>query len=81
MSVSSQQWVRMLSAWTIFRYQAAIRGLAKFPDTVEYNALPHSLQAILTGEVPKRSQRRRLEIGWGLSRPTWVRIPPSPPTQ
>ena len=33
------------------------------------------------GEVPKRSQRRRLEIGWGSNSPTRVRIPPSPPIQ
>ncbi len=31
------------------------------------------------GEVPKRSYRHRLEIGWGPYRPTRVRIPPSPP--
>ena len=31
------------------------------------------------GEVPKWPYRHRLEIGWGLYRPTWVRIPPSPP--
>src|SRR5580704_17880987 len=33
----------------------------------------------LSGEVPKRSQRRRLEIGWSGNSGTWVRIPPSPP--
>ena len=32
------------------------------------------------GQVPKRSQRHRFEIGWGLYRPTWVRIPPCPPS-
>jgi hypothetical protein len=31
------------------------------------------------GEVPKWSQRRRLEIGWSGNSGTWVRIPPSPP--
>ena len=33
----------------------------------------------LIGEVPKWSQRRRLEIGWSGNSGTWVRIPPSPP--